>query len=298
MTKNNIPAAKPAAPAKNAEKTEKEKKLMRRQSRLRALIRRGLSEEQITELNGNKDNRMVLCLYYTSFKLEGQTKIKKIYHRDKDHKVTSVEEKEIEVTLTGRQAAEKFLKNNNIEPIATGPTYCCVKTDINNVDNIVETLGTIGRSYVTSPEPQEAKQPDKEKMKKHQLAKKVDKKRKQVEKNEKRAYYAALRKGGVSGRIKKYNKTLADKIEKWLKERKASESKRAEKDKEYRASHRQLTSTEMKVNKRVRKAKKHMATIQRRKEVEKKAVVRNLAEHKKRVQNAQKPVQTEMKMAA
>ena len=308
MKNNNIPA-KNAAPA-NAET----KKLARRQRRLRHLAKLGFSEEQIQEIFKDEAVRMVLCLYYTSFTMKS-TRVKKVYHRGKDHKVTNVEEKEVEVTLTGRQAAEMFLKENNIEAVKIGPTYCYIKTDVDHVDDITSKLKEIGRTSVTAPEPMSKEKLDKQKEEQRKTERKANKKpsnntaeakkaakkaRKDANKKaaEMRAYYAALRKGGVCKRIKMHNKSLAEKIEKWLKEVRAKEAEKAEKSKEHRAKHRQLTSLEMKANKKVRKIAKHMAANERRREREKELAKKNEALRTERAQKAQKPVQTELKMAA
>lgn len=311
MKKNNIPAIKNAAPA-NAEITNK--KLVRRQRRLRHLAKLGFSEDEILEIFKDESVRMVMCLYYTSFTMEG-TRTKKIYHRDEKHHVTNVTEEEVKVTLTGRQAAEKFLKENNIEAVTLGPTYCYIKTDVDHVDGILETLKPLGRTSVTKPEPMTKEKLEKDKEKQRKLEHKENKKptnntaevkvaakakRKELNKQKAamRPYYAALRKGGVSARIKKYNKTLAEKIEKWLKDFRKAEAEKAENSKEYRAKHHQLTSTEMKSNKRARKVAKHLAAIERLQKRQAEAAVNNAKAKAERAQKAQKPVQTELKMAA
>ena len=248
---------------------EKEAEARRRARRIRSMIRLGMSEKEILETFKDENVRMVRCLYYSSFIIMDKEK-----------------------TLRGRHAVEKFLKDNKIETAGAGPTYCWIKTDKDHVDEIVELLKPVGRTSITKPEPMTAEKI--EAKKKAKAARKAENMRRAYM----RSFYAAKRKGGVSKRLKRHNPTLADKIEKWLKEQKASEAKKAEENKEYRAKHRQLTSVEMKANKHARKAAKHIAAQERRREREKKRADYNAKQAEIRAQKAQKPVQTELKMAA
>ena len=308
MKKNNIPANN-AVPA-NAEN----KKLVKRQRRLRHLAKLGLSEEEILKIFENESVRMILCLYYTSFTKKG-TRIKKTYKRDKNHHVVDVTEKEVEITLTGHNAAEAFLKENNIEAVKIGPTYCYIKTDVDHVNDLAEKLKEMGRVSITAPEPVTKESLEKEKEKKRKLenkknrkpsnntaeakaAAKAKRKESNIEKTNMRPYYAALRKGGVCKRIKMHNKPLAEKIEKWLEDMKKSKASKVKGSEEERAKHRQLTSLEMKHHKKARKEAKKAATKERRIEREKKRAEINAKAREKRAQKAAKPVQTEIKMAA
>lgn len=271
---------------------KKEAEARSRARRIRSMIRLGMSEKEILEIFKNEDARMVLCLYYDSFIIMDKEK-----------------------TLRGRHAVEKFLKDNKIEAAVAGPTCCWIKTDKDHVDEIVELLKPVGRTSITKPEPMTAEKIEAKKKAERKAAQKANKKpsnntaeakkkakaarkEKNMKKTAMRSFYAAKRKGGVSKRLKRHNPTLADKIEKWLKEQKAAEAKKAEENREYRAKHRQLTSTEMKANKHARKAAKHIAAQERRREREKKRADYNAKQAKIRAQKAQKPVQTELKMAA
>ena len=312
MKTNNIPSNATLAPAKKAEN----KKLFNRQRRYRRLAKLGFSEDQIQEIFKHEANRMVLCLYYSSFKIEGVPRVKKHYKRDKKHHIVEVKEETVNVTLTGRQAAEKFLEDNKIKNIMkVGPTYCYIKTDADHVDELIETLKPLGRTSVTKPELmcKEKLEKDKEAERKAEhkannkpsnnteevkKAAKKARKDKNKEAAEKRTYYAALRKGGVSARIKKYNKTLAEKIEKWLKERKKTAEEKAERLDKHKRDRRQMSSLEQKANKRARKAAKRLATIERLQARQKAQMENNAKLRVERAQKAQKPVQTKLELAA
>lgn len=323
-----IPGSKPA-PAKKAENNtttvasnnhpvrdaKKEERAARHMRRVRSLVRLGLTENEILEIFKNESVRTVLCLYNGKFTIEDGTKVQKVYHRDEKHRVTSVTEEEAPNILHGRYAVEKLLANNNITPIAVGPLYCWIRTDEDHLEDIKKILEPVGRISVTKPEPVtkesiEAKQKEDCKAqnkanhkpsnntaeaKKAAKAKRKDAKRNSAQM---RTYYAALRKGGVSERIKKHNKNLAEKIEAWIKEKRKETAEKAEKSKEYRTKHRQLTSLEMKANKRARKAAKHTATQKRRKSQEKVRMENNAKKKAERAQKAQKPVQTQLNIAA
>lgn len=276
------------------------------------LIRSGATPEEVEELMTKDDLRSILCIYYGNHTVdigEQETTKKKWNKETKKLEEVKVTKR---IILRGRQAAEYSIREKNLEVIAFANTHCFIKTNKENAEKIAEDLrATIGRCYITKHKRLPAKEtvenieksPEKEKTPTNNtvsVRETAKKKRKKENKKkvEMRPYYAAYRKGGVSARIKKYNKTLADKIEKWLEERKAAEAKKEEANKEYRAKHRQLTSFEMKANKRARKAAKHLATQERRREREKKRMEDNAKMAAKRAKKAQKPVQTELNMAA
>lgn len=324
----HTPGTATPAPVKKAEKAtnvasnnhyardaRKEAEMRSRARRIRSLMKLKIPKEEIDALFEEEKTRTVLCLYYTSFTIEDGVKKKRIYHRDEHHKVTSCEEVEIPAILRGKEAVKEALKRANIEPLFLGPNYCWIKTTKDDLDAILKVLEPIGRTSVTKPKrltaedvaaKKKAERKAKEKANRKPSnntaeAKKAAKaKRKDAKRNaaEMRPYYAALRKGGVSKRIKMHNKNLADKIEAWLKERRKAEAEKAEKDKERRSEHRQLTYIEMKANKRARKAAKHLAAQERRREREKKRMDNNATAKAKRAQKPSKPVQTKIKMAA
>ena len=296
-----IPGVATPAPAKKAENkatqvasnkpTErdirKEAEARSRARRMRSILKLGIKKEQVQKWFAEENNRMVLVL------LNGQYTT--------------------EDGVRGYKAAKKYIDDEKLTFMGGSPNAIWILSDVNNVDNVVEKLKILGRVSVTKPEPHTKESTIKylKDKKKTEETRKPSNNTEDTKKNAKKArkednksraamrpYYAALRKGGVSARIKKYNKALAKKIEKWLKEHKALEAEKAEKSKEYRAKHRQLTSLEMKANKRARKASKHLAAQERRKEREKERMKNNEALTAKRVQNAKKPVQTELKEAA
>lgn len=275
-----------------------------RARRIRSLMKLGVAKEQIEEWMHEEDNRFVLCLIYDSFFIIDGTKKKKVYKRDETHRVYGVEEQEVDNVLHGIDAFKKFCENNKLKIMSTHKGSFghagWILSDKDNVDNVVELLKPVGRTSITKPEPHTVEKPKKEKKPTNNTAEakksaKAKRKAQKIHNAKMRPYYAALRKGGVSARIKKYNKSLAEKIEAWIAEKKKADTLKAEKNKEYRAVHRQLTSSEMKANKRARKAARHLAAQERRREQEKKRMDNNAKTQKKR---AQKPIQTELKMAA
>lgn len=293
----------------------KEAEMRSRARRIRSLMKLKIPKEKIDALFEEEKIRTVLCLYYTSFTIEDGVKKKRIHHRNEQHKVVSVEEVEVPAILRGKEAVKEALKRANIEPLFLGPNYCWIKTTKDDLDSILKVLEPIGRTSVTKPkcltkeevaDKQKAERKLEEKANRKPSnntdeAKKAAKaKRKAIKWNraQMRPYYAALRKGGVSERIKKHNKSLADKIEAWLKKKRKEDAEKAEKDKEYRSKHRQLTSIEMKANKRARKVAKHLAAQERRRAQEKKQMDNNATAKAKRAQKPAKPVQTKLKMAA
>lgn len=293
----------------------KEAEQRSRARRIRSLMKLKIPKEEIDALLKSEKNRTILCLYYSSFFVEDGVKKKRIYHRDEHHKLISCEEVEVPNILRGQEAVEYTLKKANITPLFVGPNYCWIKTTKDDLDTILKVLEPIGRTSVTKPVPIskesiEAEQKTKRKAETKTNRKpsnntaevkktaKAKRKTKNIRRASMRPYYAALRKGGVSARIKKYNKTLAEKIESWIKEKKKHDAEKAEKNKEYRAKHRQLTSLEMKANKRARKAAKHLAAQERHRAQEKKQMDNNAIATAKRTQKPKKPVQTELKMVA
>ena len=317
---NYIPDEK-SAPAKKAENNvvkttstnhiarnkRKEYEERSRSRRIRSLMKQGIAKEQIEEWLHEEDNRFVLCLIYNSFFIEDGMKKKTVPIRDEHHKKIGTKEIEVENKLWGIEAFKKFCENNKLVMIATHKGSFghagWIKSDKEHVDEVVELLNPVGRTSITKPEPHVVEKPKKEKKPSNNTTEAKTKAKTARKTNKKinaemRPYYAALRKGGVSKRIKKFNPTLAKKIEKWIKERRIAEAEKAEKNKEYRAKHRQLTSLEMKANKRARKIAKRIATQERRKEQEKKRMEYNTKMRAERAKKAVKPVQTELKMAA
>lgn len=321
ITGNAVPA-----PAKNAEKKtvctttenlhknrnlKKEIAARSRTRRQHSMLKLGMSKERIEEMFAQEDNRMVLVLLNGAYTVQDGTKTKTVRKRDEHHKVISVETIEVPNTLRGYEAARKYVDDQKLHFMAGHANSIWILSDKDHVDDVVKTVSILGRVSVTKPElhtqetesariKKEKKTPKKPTNNTAEAKAKAKEARKEadVNKSNMRPYYAALRKGGVSARIKRYNPELAKKIEAWIKEKKAVNAKREETSKEYRAKHKQLTSIERKSNKRARKAAKHSAALERRRDVEKKCAESNAEKRAKRAQKAQKPVQTKIKMAA
>lgn len=284
-------------------KKKKEREDRTRMRRFNRMVAAGMTEEQIKEFENNLQIRTIMLIPYTNYFFIDGKKTKTVRKIDEvTHRPIGKETIEVDNRLTGVQAVLAFLKSQNIEPICGNTMsgkgkkplgYVYFNTTVDKLDEIKELVKDVGRIVIHCWMPEEPEEERKQRKpsnntKEAKAAAKKARKDVNKEKSAMRPYYAALRKGGVSKRIKKYNKPLADKIEKWIKERRAAEAEKAEKNKEYRAQHRQLTSAEMKANKRARKAAKHLAAQERRKEREMKAMAKNQATHKKRAQEAAK----------
>lgn len=249
-----------------------------RERNTRRLLKEGLSKEQIEELFTEQKLRTVLCLYYGSFSIEDGTKIIKIKGK----------EKEVPNILRGSKAAKHILdkytfEKDGIESLVISSNYCWLKTDADHIDKVMEITKPIGRILITKHErPVEKKEKNKKPTNNTEEKKKAAKNnRKQInkKKNEMAPYYAALRKGGVSKRIKKHNKTLADKIENWLK------------------NHKKEEKTPNK-SKKARKEIKKLARLARAQAAKNKAMDKQSKAVEKASQKPKKPVQTKLNMAA
>ena len=305
--RNYTPAAVAAAPTKKVEMpkgnttTRQERKSnteiakeRSRARRMRSIMKLGMKKELIEEMFAQENNRMILVLLNGKYTIENGTQKKKVTKRGKDHKVISTEEVDVPIILRGIDAAKKYAENEKLHIMTSGSNAIWILSDKDNVDAAVEKLQILGRVSVTKPAThtgQTVKPEKKQKKKKKptnntsaaKTAAKVNRKNANKEGAEMRPYYAALRKGGVSKRIQKHNPKLAEKIKAWLKERECHKDSL-----EYRRTHRQMSSTEIKANKNARKAAKHLAAIERRREREKKAMANNQAALEKRAQKAAK----------
>ena len=293
----------------DAVKKRKEREDRTRMRRFNRMVEAGMTEDQIKEYEKNLQIRTIMVMPYSSFFFIDGTKKKIIYHRGVDHHVTSKEEVEVDNRLTGVSAVLAYMKSHNIEPICSNTLckgrgiphigYVYFNTTEDKLDETKELMKDVGRLIIhrwVAEEPAEERQQRKptKNTKDAKAAAKKARKDANKQKVDMRPYYAAKRKGGVSARIKKFNPTLSAKIEEWLAEQTkklegkkiSSESKKT--SKEYRAQHRQLTSQEMKANKRARKAAKFLATQERRIEREKVAMANNQANLEKRAQEAAK----------
>lgn len=247
------------SPKLRARNIDREAKSRLRARRKMRLIRAGLTENDIKELEKNEHIRTILCLSYGTHTVQNGTKKRK---KDK---------KEIEVPniLHGTAAIVFTLKQHNIDVLTSGKQYVYVKTTDDKVDEISKIMSPMGRIYVQEWHPIVTSNPVKHKTKKKSAP--------TMTKAEVKAYYAALRKGGVSKRIKKYNPTLADKITNLIKK----------KDK-------QVTSFEKKAAKKAAKKAKIIATNLKVAERNAKKAEINA----KKPQKSKKPVETKLKMAA
>lgn len=287
-----IAKEKVAANANKLQEASKNKKkeeaiMLSDARRMDKLRRAGVSQADIEKLAAEAKTRIVLCLYYNKYTVE-------------------VEEKGKKTILRNADAAMHYFKGMKYDVISSSKTYAYIKTDNESVDELVENLReNIGRCIITKPTKltvaqtieklhPKPKQPKKPTNNTPEVRKAAKKKRKEANKKKAamRPFYAALRKGGVSQRIKKFNKPLAEKIEKWLKEQRKAEEAKAEEDKEYRAKHRQLTNLEKKSARRAKKAIKSLERKQKIQAYEKK-------NSEKKANNAKKtPKQTKLNIAA
>lgn len=281
---------------------KKEAQMRSRARRMRSMLKLGMSKEQIEEIFAQENNRMVLVLLNGNYTVQDGEREKKIRHYDKETKNKTVEVVTVPNILTGCKAACKYVEQQKLHLMASSKNAVWVLSNKDTVDKDVETLKVLGRVSVTKPEIHVKKEKAPKKptnnTKDTKIAAKATRKEQNVQKASMRPYYAALRKGGVSARIKKYNQTLAKKIEKWLKDVKKTEAEKADRIDKHKRDHRQMSSIERKANKRARKAAKFLAAKERRMDAEKKRAESNAIERAKRAQKAQKPAQTELKMVA
>lgn len=286
----------------------KEREDRTRMRRFNRMVAAGMTEEQIKEFENNLNIRTIMLMPYSNYFFIDGKKTKTVTKRDEKHHPIGTETIEVDNRLTGVAAVLAFLKSHNIEPICGNTIggkgkkplgYVYFNTTADELPATQELIKDVGRIVIHKWQPEEPEEERKQRKpskntKDAKAAAKKARKDANKQKTDMRPYYAAKRKGGVSARIKKFNPTLAAKIEKWLAEQsKKLESKEtprtSHKDsKEYRTQHRQLASLEMKANKRARKAAKHLATQERRREREMKAMANNQAAHEKRAQEAAK----------
>lgn len=270
MKKNTSQKSVPAV--KNAEATISETSKMAKQrmlSRLEARLKKqGVSEEKIEEIRKSLDIRTMTILSFGNYSVTLGTK-----------KVTRGKKKvEIEVPniLRGVDAIEHLAKEHGYEVLKKYRYWIYLKLHKDQVEEASKVFKEYGRLYVYDWQVGKTNTIDRTKAPKNNtkdVRKKAKQKRKdeKKEKNDMRPYYAALRKGGVSKRIKRHNKTLADKIEAWIKERKAAEEKKAESA----AKSKYPPSIVRKANKKARKAAKYIAAKQRKIERETKRAAEN-----------------------
>lgn len=291
-----IAKEKVAANAKKLQEASKKKKeeeaiMLSDARRMERLHRSGVSWADIEKLAAEEKTRIILCMYYG---------VRIIVKTEKNGLKSTFK------TPAKPSEIMQHLKEKKYNVISSGKYHAYIKTDDENVDKIVEDLReNIGRCIITKPtkltvaqvleklhpKPEQPKKPTNNTPEVRKAAKK---KRKEANKKKAsmRPFYAALRKGGVSQRIKKFNKPLAEKIEKWLKEQRKAEEAKAEEDKEYRAKHRQLTNLE---KKSARRAKKAIKSLERKQKIQ----VYEKKNSEKKANNVKKtPKQTKLNIAA
>lgn len=252
----------------------KEAKARARARRMRSLMRLGMAKELIEEMFAQEKNRMVLVLLNGNYTIEDGTKKKKIIKRDEHHKIISSEEKEVPNILRGYDAARKYVENEKLRFMAGSKTAIWILSDVDHVNDVVGKLKILGRVSVTKPENHTKRTEEIRTKSKKKISKPsnntIEAKKKKASM---RPYYAALRKGGVSKRIKQHNPELAKKISLWIKERKAVKSKREEKEKIDHKHVQHLTTNDRKKIERTKSCKIH-------------------------AKNSKNPIQTKIKFAA
>lgn len=294
MKKNKIPPkGVPAVKAAEATISETTKMVKQRMlSRLEARLKKlGVSEEKIEEIRKNLDNRTMTILCFGNFTVDLGTK-----------KITRGKKKiEVEVPniLRGADAIEHLAKEKGYEVLKKYRYRVYIKLHKDQVQEASETFKEYGTLYIYNWQIGKTATVDRTKSPKNNtkdVTKKAKQKRKKEkkERNDMRTYYAALRKGGVSKRIKRHNKTLADKIEAWIKEHKAIEQKKAE----AAAKSKYPPSAVRKANKKARKAAKFIATKQRKLEREAKKAIVNSVSKEAKIKKIEASKEQSLNMAA
>lgn len=293
--KQNKPLDKKSAPA-NAE--SKSLDLMAHTRTLKMLklrlLKNGIKQEQIDEFEKNSDLRTISCASYGQYTVDlGE---KEITVRKKKEK------KMVKNILKGTEAIEHLAKENNFDVICTDTHRIYVNATEKDMIDVYNKLNKFGHISIYKWVFEEKKSEKTKKPTNNTAEAKVNAKKARKSANKKgadmRPYYAALRKGGVSKRIKMHNKTLAEKIEKWLKEKKAAQEKNKAAKELHDTNHRQVTT---KRKNSIRKAKKLVNRMKRLEALqarEKKAAIANAANKKKGAQKAKKQAQTELNLAA
>lgn len=293
--KQNKPLNKKSAPA-NAE--SKSLDLMAHTRTLKMLklrlLKNGIKQEQIDEFEKNPDLRTISCASYGQYTVDlGEKEITVGKKKEK---------KTVKNVLKGTEAIEHFAKENNLDVICTDTHRIYVNTAEKDMIDVYNKLKEFGHISIYKWVFEEKKSEKTKKPTNNTTEAKVNAKKARKSANKKgadmRPYYAALRKGGVSKRIKIHNKTLAEKIEKWLKEKKAAQEKNKAAKELHDTNHRQVPT---KRKNSIRKAKKLVNRMKRLEALqarEKEAAIANAANKKKGAQKAKKQAQTELNLAA
>lgn len=217
--------------------------------------------------------------------------------RGKDKKEVTVRN-----IIKGTEAIAYIAKSLGYNVILTEPKRIYINADKKNVLDIYNRMKQYGRVYIycwqyEHVDEKKDKKPTNNTTEKKIAAKKA---RKQSKKSgsEMRPYYAALRKGCVSKRIKVHNKTLAEKIEKWLKEKKATDAKKNAAKEVHDAEHRQLTTKRVNSLRKLKKIQAHKKKIKALQAREKTAMANNIANKQKAAQKQSKQTQQQLNLAA
>ena len=258
------------------------------------LLKNGVKQQQIDEFENNPDLRTISCLSYGQYTVDlGEKEI--TVSKDKKKKT-------VKNILTGVDAIEHFAKDNGMEVISKDTHRLVVNTTQKGMLDVYNKLKKFGRIYIYKWVFEEKKSEKTKKPTNNTTEAKVNAKKTRKNENKKgadmRPYYAALRKGGVSKRIKIHNKTLAEKIKKWLKEKRAAEEKNKAAKDLHDTNHRQVTTKRKNSIRKAKKIAKRMKRIEAIQAREKKAAMTNATNKKKSAQKAKKHVQTELNMAA
>lgn len=277
-----------AAPAKKAEKTPKKEPVMttpakmkmsknkERRNRLclirrQRMLKKGIPEEVIKQLEADEKVRTITCLVYGSYHVE-------------------VDEKK---SLHGVAAIEHFLKNNLEKDTYTvlNKSGVCLylKTTEDHAESIAEKLREMGRVIVMKWHKKE--EPKKKDKKPTNNTSEVKKEAKQTRKEDKKAradmrpYYAARRnfikadgkltaKEAVSKRIRIHNPKLAEDIEKWILANPKDMKRRKNKGTgigRHRNKHpeiKHMSTLERRLQERAKRAGRHVIALEKKKATE------------------------------
>lgn len=286
MKKQNIPAKKKAAPVN---KTEATIKAYNRtvNYHIQRLSERGLSKEEIQNKLKDENARIMLCIAYDSYKLELGEVEKEVGKKKKKVKKNLV--------LYGVKALKHILLQKKVDMIDGGHNYVYVLTNKKDADKLADEIKEVCRVSIRKWEWKKCDVPREKKPTDNTDEKKIAAKKKRKGENMKKAamrpYYAALRKGGISERIKKHNKALAAKIQEWLDKR----EKKAEEDVKNMKHKPKAIRKAVKKDKLAARKKARLIALQ---SFEKKRFEQHQAEKKKAAQKQGKQAQIEFKDAA
>lgn len=258
-----------------------ESEALRRARHTKRLENLGVSKEQIESLIKEDDVVSISCIYYGNYTVNIGEQIVDVKKKKNGQLVSEKIKKQ--VILRGKKAAEHYINSKEYNVLLFGNTCCIIKSKKDVAEDISKDLEkTIGRCTITEHDaltvqdvidifhPKPIK--DSETKPFSGITKKKKKKKQKIVIQE-----------YVLKRLKKKKPTLAKKIENKIKKKKID----LEKINEHKHDHRQMTSLEMKKNKRKKKALMRLNKLEKMKKTQEIKRSINALKKKSSVHNTQ-----------